>query len=87
MVNLQISEEADAVLQSAARRARMTREEFAEIMILTQVEDESLPLSAFTPQQLERFKESIAQLDRGEYVTSEEVDKKFEALFAHLAAR
>ena len=87
MVNLQITEEADAVLESAARRAGLTKEEFAEVMILTQIEDESLPLSAFTSQQIDRFKDGIAQLDRGEGIPGEEVMQKLDRWIAERASR
>ena len=87
MVNLQITEEADAVLEAAARRAGMTKEEFAGEIFLALETDEALPLSAFTERQLARLMESGKQLDRGEFVTAEEVDRKFEAFFARTANR
>ncbi len=87
MVTIQIPEELDAVLKDAANRAGRTPEEYLEELILTHLQDESLPLSAFSELELARFKESAAQLDRGESVSAEEVDGKFAALFERLAAR
>jgi predicted DNA-binding protein len=85
--SIEIPVELDLALEDAAARAGLTKEEFAQEILTSHLEDESLPLSAFTPEQLERLKESAAQLDRGEFVTAEEVDRKFEAFFARLAAR
>jgi predicted transcriptional regulator len=87
MVNLQITEEADAVLETAAKRAGLSKEEFAEEIILAHMEDESLPLSAFTEEQLARFKESIAQLDRGEGIPGEEVMQKLDRWIVERASR
>jgi len=87
MVSIQIPEELDIVLEDAAIRAGRSKQELAQSILLAHLEDEALPLSAFTKAQLDRLKESAAQLDRGEFVTAEQVDEKFEAFFARLAAR
>ena len=40
-----------------------------------------------TEEQTERMRESVAQMKRGEVVTAEEVDRKFEDFFEKLEAR
>ena len=47
----------------------------------------SLPLSAFTDEQLTRLKHSMEQIKRGSFITAEQVDRKFEAWFAKRGAR
>jgi predicted transcriptional regulator len=87
MATIQIPDELDIVLEDAAMRAGRSKDDFALQIIATHLEEESLPLSAFTEAQLERMKESVAQLDRGEHITSEEVDRRFEVFFNRLEAR
>jgi len=49
--------------------------------------DESLPLSAFTGEQLTRLKESIEQVKRGELIPESDIDEFFEEWFRELEAR
>jgi hypothetical protein len=89
MATIQITKSLELALEEAAHHAGVTKDELAQDILAAnfELEDESLPLSAFTEAQLERMKHSVEQLNRGDVVTSEEVDKRFEALFARLAAR
>ena len=82
MATLQIPDHLEEQLDIAAASSGRTKEELAVEILASHLEDESLPLSAFTEEQLARFKNSIEQLNRGEFVTSEQVERKFEAWFA-----
>jgi len=87
MASLQIPDHLEEELKIAAESSGRTKDEIAAEILGAHFGDESLPLSAFTEDQLARLMESIEQLKRGEFVTSEEVDRKFEAWFAKRAAR
>ena len=77
MAMIQISDELGAELQAAAARLGRTKDEFVSEAVLTLLEEHSAPQTDFSDEQIARMKHSIAQLDRGEVVTSEQVDKKF----------
>jgi predicted transcriptional regulator len=87
MAVLQIPDHLEEQLYIAAACSGRSKEELAAEILASHFEDESLPLSAFTDEQLARLKNSIKQLNRGEFVTSEEVERKFDAWFAKQAAR
>ncbi len=87
MLQLNLPEHIEAELESAADLSGRTKEELATELLASHFEDRSLPLSALTEAQLARFKESLDQIKRGEVVTEEEVDRKFDAWFAKLDAR
>jgi predicted transcriptional regulator len=78
MVTLQISEELDAELQQAADRLGCTKQDFLRDAVIARVEERCAAEVEFTEDQIARMRHSIAQLDRGEFITSELVDKKFE---------
>ena len=87
MVNLQISDELDIVLEDAASRAGQSKDQFAQEILSAHLEDESLPLAAFSDEQLARLKQSVAQLEQGKRIPSEEVDHFFEEWFKECDAR
>lgn len=91
MAIIQITKSLDLALEDAARRAGLSKNELAQEILAANLEDveqdESLPMSAFTEAQLARMQESVEQLNRGDRITSEQVDLKFKAFFAKLAAR
>jgi hypothetical protein len=87
MASLQIPEHLEDELQLAAECSGRSKEELAAEILAAHFEDESLPLSAFTEEQLTRFKESIEQVKRGELIPEDEIDKFFEQLFKELEAR
>jgi predicted transcriptional regulator len=72
MANLQIPEHLEDELEIAAESSGRTKEEVAAEILSAQFEDVSLPLSAFTEEQLTLVK-------RGEVFTSEHVEAKFAA--------
>jgi predicted transcriptional regulator len=77
MASLQIPEHLEDELQIAAEWSGRTKEEVAAEILSAHFEDESLPLSAFTEEQLARLLHSIEQVKRGEVITSEQVQQKF----------
>jgi predicted transcriptional regulator len=87
MLQLNLPEHIEAELESAADLAGRTKEELAAELLASHFEDQSLPLSALTEAQLTRFQESLGQIKRGEVVTEEQVNRKFEAWFAKLDSR
>jgi predicted transcriptional regulator len=82
MASLQIPEHLEEELQIAAEFSGCTKEEIAAQILAAHLEDQSLPLSAFSEAQLARIKDSIGQVQRGDVVTEEQIDRKFEAWFA-----
>ncbi len=87
MASLQIPEHLEDELQFAAECSGQTKEELAAEILAAHFQDKSLPLSAFTEEQLTRLKESIEQAKRGELIPAEEIDIFFEEWFKELAAR
>jgi predicted transcriptional regulator len=77
MASLQISEYLEEELEIAAESSGRTKEEVAAEILSAHFEDVSLPLSAFTEEQLARLKRSIEQVKRGQVLTSEHVQQKF----------
>jgi len=86
MVTYEIPEELDAQLQQTADRLGRTKQDLLHEAVIARL-DEYAPEPEFTDEQIARFKRSIEQLDRGEVVTSEQVDARFRAFFDRRAAR
>ncbi len=82
MASLHIPEHLEEELQIAAEFSGRTKEEIAAEILAAHLGDQSLPLSAYTAEQLARIKDSVGQIQRGEIVTEEQIDRKFEAWFA-----
>jgi predicted transcriptional regulator len=78
MATIQIPDELDAELQRAVTRLGRTKDEFVSEAVLARLEEHFAAQTEFSEEQIARMKHSIAQLDRGEVVTSEQVDKTFE---------
>ena len=87
MADLQIPEYIELNLEASAARAGQTKEQRAEAILSAHLEQELAPPDDFTDAEIARFKHSIAQLERGEVVTSEEVEERFAAFFKRQAAR
>jgi plasmid stability protein len=87
MATIQIPDSLEMALEEAAHRAGLSKNELAQEILSAHLEDESLPLSALTEAQLARLDESVAQLGRGERISSEQIDLKFKAFFEKLATR
>ncbi len=83
---IHIPEELEQSVQQLADRLGFAKDDFVRDAVaqrLAEYEEEPV----LTEAQIARMRESIAQLDRGEYVTSEEVEAKFNVLFEELEAR
>jgi predicted transcriptional regulator len=78
MAAIQIPDELDAELQQAADSLGRTKDDLVREALCVPLEERFAAQSDFTEQQITRMKHSIAQLDRGETVTSEQVDVLFE---------
>jgi predicted transcriptional regulator len=78
MAMIQIPDELDAELQQAAVRLGRTKDDLIREAVLAQLEEQFAAQTEFSEEQIGRIRHSIAQLDRGEVVTSEQVDKTFE---------
>jgi plasmid stability protein len=87
MASLQIPKHLEDELQIAAECSGRSKEELAAEILSAHFQDESLPLSAFTEDQLKRLQESIEQVKRGELIPESEIDEFFEEWFKELAAR
>ena len=87
MVNIQIPDDLDAELQLAADRLGRTKDDLVHEALCARLDEEFASETNFTEEQIARFRHSIAQLDRGEIVTAEEVDSFFVDLRKRLAAR
>jgi predicted transcriptional regulator len=84
MANLHISDELDQQLQQTAERLGCSKDALVQEALLSRANFEEAPL---TEAEIDRMRHSIAQLDRGEHVTSEQVDIWFASLFKKLEAR
>ncbi len=78
MATIQIPDELDQMLEQAATRSGCSKEDLLRDAIEARLEEQNAVNLDFTPEQIERMRHSIAQLERGEVVTSEQVDAKFE---------
>ena len=87
MAIIQIPDELDAELQRAATRLGRTKDELVSEAVLARLEEEFASQTEFSEAQIARMKHSIEQLDRGEVVTSEQVDKMFENWHQKRASR
>jgi predicted transcriptional regulator len=87
MASLQIPDHLEEQLEASAMRRGQSKEELIEEIVSLHLEEEFPTQENFSPEEIARFRNSIAQLDRGEVVTSEQVDAKFDAFFKRLAAR
>jgi predicted DNA-binding protein len=79
MAAIQIPAELDAELQNAADSLGRTKDDLVREALYAPLEEQFAAQSDFTEQQIARMKHSIAQLDRGEGITSEQVDNMFKS--------
>ena len=84
MTNIAIFDEvADDLTQAAVDRG-CSREQLASFAIQDWLRQQEVEL---TPEQDQLIRERLTRPDDGAYMTSEEVDAKFEALFDRLRSR
>jgi predicted transcriptional regulator len=87
MASIQIPDELDAELQQAAIRLGRSKDDLVREAVVARLEEQFAAQTEFSEEQVARMKHSIAQLDRGELVTSEQVDKMFENWRGQRASR
>jgi predicted transcriptional regulator len=86
MAAIHIPDELDAELQQAADSLGRTKEDFVREALCAPLEEQFATHSDFSDEQIAHMKHSIAQLDRGEGITSEQVDNMFSNWRARRAA-
>jgi predicted transcriptional regulator len=77
MAAIQIPDELDIEIQHAADSLGRTKDEFVREALSVHLEEQFAAQSEFPEAQIERMRQSLSQLDRGEAVSSEHVDKMF----------
>jgi predicted transcriptional regulator len=75
---VQIPPEIESQFEEVAQRTGESKDNLVREALLSYLEDRFAAETDFTEEQIARMKHSLAQLDRGEVVTSEQVNKKFE---------
>ena len=87
MLNLELPEHLDAGLEAAAVRCGRTNEELIEDILSAHLEGEFAAQESLSKADIARFQHSAAQLDRGERISSEAVEARFDEFFKRQAAR
>jgi len=77
MASIHIPDELDAELQQAASQRGLTKDDLVREAVLARLEEHFAAQTDFSEEQIARMKRGIAQLDRGEGIASEQVDKFF----------
>lgn len=78
MANLHISDELDAELERAAGRLGRTKDSLAEEAISARLEEHLASDTSFTDEEIAKLRRGLEQLNRGEGISMQEVDAKFE---------
>ena len=87
MPSIEIPEEMDRQLLSVAQEAGKSKDEMAREILGDRLEELDGSKIIHSPEEIERMKHSLAQLDRGEFVTGEEVMAKLDRWRAEINAR
>jgi len=86
-IEIKISEEMERQLSAVAQEAGKSKVEIAQEILVDRLEELDGSNIIHTPEEIERMKHSLAQLDRGEFVTGEEVEQMLDSWLAELNAR
>jgi len=86
-IEIKISEEMERQLSAVAQEAGKSKVEIAQEILVDRLEELDGSNIIHTPEEIERMKRSLAQLDRGEFVTGEEVEQMLDSWLAELNAR
>jgi len=86
-IEIKISEEMERQLSAVAQEAGKSKDEMAHEILGDRLEQLDGSKIIHTPEEIERMKHSLAQLDRGEFVTGEEVEKMLDSWLAEIDAR
>jgi hypothetical protein len=87
MTQIPVSEELATSIRSLASSSGCSTEEFLQLVVSRFESDDEFAERVLTPELQTRMLDDLARVDRGEFVTSEEVDRTFEALFRELESR
>ena len=87
MPSIEIPEEMDRQLLSVAQEAGKSKDEMAREILGDRLEELDGSKIIHSREEIERMKHSLAQLDRGEFVTGEEVMAKLDRWRAEINAR
>jgi predicted transcriptional regulator len=87
MPSIDISDELERKLKAVAQEAGKSRDDMAQEILGNGLEELDGSNIIHTPEEIERMKHSLAQLDRGEFVTGEEVEQMLDSWLAELDAR
>ena len=87
MAVIQIPDELALQIEEGAQRAGESRDAFLREAVLLRLEDLKDCEPEFTDLQIAHLTEGVAQLRRGEKISSEDVDVWFAQLFQKLDAR
>ena len=86
-IEIKMSEEMERQLLSVAQEAGKSRENLALEILGDRLEELDGSKIIHSPEEIERMKRSLAQLDRGEYISGEEVEAKIDRWIAEIEAR
>lgn len=87
MASIEIPEELERRLLTVAREAGKSKDEMAHEILDGRLEELDGSKIIHSPEEIARMKHSLAQLDRGEYITGEEVEEMLDSWLAELDAR
>ncbi len=86
-IEIKISEEMERQLLAVAQEAGKSKDELALQILGERLDELDGSKIVHSPEEIERMKHSLAQLDRGEYITGEEVEAIFDEWLAKIDAR
>jgi len=78
MANLHISDELDAELERAAGLLGRSKDSLAEEAISARLEEHLASSDSFTDEEIAKLRRGLEQLNRGEGISMQDVDAKFE---------
>lgn len=87
MTQLPISDELAANIAAKAAENRCTTEDLLQSLLYRLEADEAFAEALSTTDLGHRIAADLKEVDRGHFTTSEEVDKKFEALYQRLRSK
>lgn len=87
MAAIEIPHEIDSELQKLADLTGQSKESLVMQALEAHLEEQRLETLRLNQNQLDRMRQSIAQLDRGERISNEETDQFFDKWKREIAAR
>jgi hypothetical protein len=87
MTSLTISDELAATITTKAAERMCSPEDLLLSMVSDLKSDEELAERVLTPELRSRFAHDLARVDKGEFYTEEQVNARFEKMFAGINSR